>query len=381
MNRFFVPGSKSGSYVASKRDKEGSFIYDKAAQDVGIQKQAALQDLSKSYSSTIENAYASYLASQRGIQASSMGQGYKDWYAAQQEQALISQVAEANKSVASARQEIESQAAQMEQKWHNIYETEVTNLDKVATSMSDYLEYIKGLGKAKDIQTQLGIDINKPAEEMYEQLYSIQPQSFVDEKGTPTFVDEKGTPAMPFMQWIKSNLKDTQAEAEWADWLFYKGGWQDFKTFVGRKRYSLEQVKEQQQQEAKAERVKSYQARGYKYLDNIKPASAGNNNNMNLEYGYYTIDGQKYFVDQKYLIDINDNISKKINPVIVDMYNNNDLQVGDAFKINDNIWIFEKAEGNVLTFAYIPSTGQSETKNKQRPLINRLLDPLEGGYV
>ena len=77
---FYVPSSQSSSYVASKRNDEGSYEYTSQAQDIGLQRKAALPDLSEQYGDVVENAYASYLANQRTINASAMGQGYKDAY-------------------------------------------------------------------------------------------------------------------------------------------------------------------------------------------------------------------------------------------------------------------------------------------------------------
>ena len=121
MRGFYVPASRSSDYVAQKRDTEGSFAYDKAAIELGMQKQQALQGLQKSYESTIENAYASYLAGQQNIGASQMGQGFKEAYKQQQEQNLLSNIAQANQSTASVR----AQIAQSESQARNALDTQL----------------------------------------------------------------------------------------------------------------------------------------------------------------------------------------------------------------------------------------------------------------
>ena len=224
MKGFYVPGSQSSSYVASKRNEEGSFAYDAAAIGAGIQKQAALQDLSKQYESTIENAYASYLATQRGIDTSAMGQGYKEAYKEKQQQNLISNIAEANQNVATVRAQIENRASQSREALDKQFKTETANLDRVAATMNDYLTYVKGLsGSYLE---------DKPVDELYEALYNYQPQGFTDEEGQA---------GLPYSEWIKNQLKDTADDKAWSQWLFYQGGLQDFMNAVrqGNQQYSF----------------------------------------------------------------------------------------------------------------------------------------------
>ena len=64
---FFVPGSRTASYVKGKTNEYGASDYYSNVNELGIQKQAALQNLSDQYASTINNAYAAYLANQRNI--------------------------------------------------------------------------------------------------------------------------------------------------------------------------------------------------------------------------------------------------------------------------------------------------------------------------
>ena len=127
MKGFYVPNSISSSYIANKRNEEGSLAYQSMATEVGLQRQAALQDLSQQYASTIENAYAAYLAGQRGIAGSAMGQGYKEAYMQNQQQAMMQQVAETNATAAKARQELAAQEADVQEQIQKQFEEEYSD--------------------------------------------------------------------------------------------------------------------------------------------------------------------------------------------------------------------------------------------------------------
>ena len=87
MGFYSTRSPETGAYVAGKRTEEGTPVYEAASGVLGMQKQAAIQNLEKNYATTIENAYASYLANQRGIETSAMGQGYKQAYLEAQDKA------------------------------------------------------------------------------------------------------------------------------------------------------------------------------------------------------------------------------------------------------------------------------------------------------
>ena len=228
MRGFSVPGSRSGSYVASKRDEEGSFGYDKAAIELGIQKQTALQNLSETYAQTIDNAYASYLANQRNIMASAMGQGYKQAYLQGQEEVLSEASKQAAQTAASARaqfaqEETEARAAIQQQ-----YETEVSNIDRALNSMDNYFEYLKGLS-AENSTWQALFDLDASTTdieldtEMYERLLQVQPR---------TFKDVEGQAGKSYMEWMTSQLKDTSVDRAYSQWL-YGGGWEEVLRSLG----------------------------------------------------------------------------------------------------------------------------------------------------
>ena len=225
---FFVPGSMSGSYVASKRNEEGSYQYDAQAIGVGMQKQAALQDLEKSYETTISKAYNSYLANQQGIRSSQMGQGYKKLYEQAEEENLIAKHAEATMNVSQVKSQLLSQEQEAQANIQQQYQTEVANLDRVARSMQNYLSYVKSLEGGLDYLSKLsGITVTDEtlAEDLYETLYSAQPQSLVS-------AEDSETKGLPFSQWLHTQLKETDEDIAFEQWL-YSGGWQDFQKSTG----------------------------------------------------------------------------------------------------------------------------------------------------
>lgn len=225
---FFVPGSISGSYVASKKNEEGSYKYDAQAIGVGMQKQAALQDLEKSYEGTINKAYNSYLANQQNIRGSQMGQGYKELYERAEEENLIAQQEQAAMNVSQVKSQLLSQEQEAQAAIQQQYQAEVANLDRVARSMQDYLGYVKSLEGGLDYLSKLsGITVTDDtlAEDLYEALYTAQPQTLVSSEDAET----KG---LPFSQWLHGQLKETNEDVAFEQWLF-SGGWQDFQKAAG----------------------------------------------------------------------------------------------------------------------------------------------------
>lgn len=322
MKGFYVPGSRSGSYVASKRDEEGSLAYETAATEVGIQKQAALQSLGETYASTIENAYASYLSNQRDIRSAAMGQGYKEAYLEAQEQNLMANIAEANRTTASVRAELESQEAQAQSAIEQQYQTEVAYLDRVAATMNDYLTYVKSLtGKEDATQKYFTEEQEKlTVDDLYEQLYTAQPQGLIDEEG------EAGK---TYTQWIQSQLKDTAEDTAWSNWLFYQGGWQDFISSTTKKpdiygeriaQKEAEKVAAEEEQKAAEEKAKWFVGSATKEDTGWFSPSA------------YTYNNKKY--EAKSTVDAGSttsaNIMRDLN--LADRWNKGEVKLNDIIK-------------------------------------------------
>lgn len=268
MRGFSVPGSRSGSYVANRRDEEGSFGYDKAAIELGIQKQTALQNLSETYAQTIDNAYASYLANQRNIMASAMGQGYKQAYLQGQEQALSEASKQAAQTAASARAQFAQEESEARNYIQQQYEAEVSNIDRALNSMDNYFEYLKGLSSENSAwQALFDLDASTTDIEldtdMYERLLQVQPR---------TFKDAEGEAGKSYMEWMTSQLKDTSVDRAYSQWL-YGGGWEEVLRSLGTSTQKAQRnaqlrseakLKAEAEQKAKEEAAKKQANRPYK---------------------------------------------------------------------------------------------------------------------
>lgn len=224
MSGFYVPGTVSQSFVSNKRDESGVPIYEGQLNQIGLQKQAAIQQLNEDYSQTIDNAYSAYLNANRGINASNMGQGYKEAYKELQQQQLMTNVANASINLQEQRANLNAQELNAAQQIQQAYQTEVGYFDKLQQSLSDYYEYAKSLSyyDEKEEKTlnyftdeELKYDINS----MYDLLFELQPQGYTDADG------EQGK---SFMQWIGGQLKDDDYNRAWYQWLL-STGYNEFK--------------------------------------------------------------------------------------------------------------------------------------------------------
>lgn len=224
MSGFYVPGTVSQSFVSNKRDESGVPIYEGQLNQIGLQKQAAIQQLNEDYSQTIDNAYSAYLNANRGINASNMGQGYKEAYKELQQQQLMTNVANASINLQEQRANLNAQELNAAQQIQQAYQTEVGYFDKLQQSLSDYYEYAKSLSyyDEKEEKTlnyftdeELKYDINS----MYDLLFELQPQGYTDADG------EQGK---SFMQWVGSQLKDDDYNRAWYQWLL-STGYNEFK--------------------------------------------------------------------------------------------------------------------------------------------------------
>jgi len=216
---FFVPNSVSSSYVANKRNESGALEYESAAGEVGVGKQTALQQLGKQYSSAIEGGYAAYLAANRGVMGSNMGQGFKEEYLRLQQEGMQQNIAETNLGAANARQELDIQEAQIKGQIQKQFQTEVGYMDRMANSLNDYLGYVRSLTNSKGLTYLNSDQMGKGLDQMYDILYNAQPQGYLDESGNL---------GMSYLQWLNAQLKETTADKEFGQWAFGLGGYNQF---------------------------------------------------------------------------------------------------------------------------------------------------------
>lgn len=234
---FYVPGSLSSSYVQSKRNAQGSLDYDSQQNQIGIAKQAAIQDLQSQYESTIENAYASYLANQRNIAMSNMGQGYKAIYSDLAQQNMQQSIATDRASIQSAMTEVQQNAAIAKANVRANFETEVANLDRVANSFQQYRDYLSKLTRKDEKNKNKSIDLFTEeenalsTEDIYERLATEFSQRAKNYNN-----NDDDTQGMSYVEWM-SNMysgSDNANDKEWYKW-FLSGGYQDFMRSVSKR--------------------------------------------------------------------------------------------------------------------------------------------------
>ena len=223
---YYVPSSMSQSYVLSKRNESGTLKYPGAIQELGVQEQAALQDLQTNYASTIDNAYASYLANKKSINTSAMGQGYKELYQQAQEKQLLSDIAEANMNLSSARSQIRENAANAQANIQSQAQLETSYLNRTQGALTQYLQYVKSLTGANGELALSKEDQAKSVDDLYETLLGLSPKSLTDKSGAQ---------GLGFTDWIRTQLGGSDEDTAWGDWLF-GGGLYDFRTAVAKTR-------------------------------------------------------------------------------------------------------------------------------------------------
>lgn len=228
MNGFYVPGSVSGSYVANKRDEEGTLLYEGAANEIGIQKQAAIQQLEKNYAATVENAYASYLAANRGVQGSQMGQGYKELYKQIQQQQLQQNIASTTSEFNKQVMNVEAQEESAKQQIQERFQQEVSYFDRLQQSLSNYFEYVKTLTDKDGNGYFDPYELNQSVDSMYDILGTAQPIGQYDAEGNYTgYSDQDGKAGMTYSEWIANQMGTSDEDQAWYQWMI-SGGFNEF---------------------------------------------------------------------------------------------------------------------------------------------------------
>ena len=228
MNGFYVPGSVSSSYVANKRDEDGTLLYEGAANEIGIQKQAAIQQLEKNYAATVENAYASYLAANRGVQGSQMGQGYKELYKQIQQQQLQQNIASTTNEFNKQVMNVEAQEESAKQQIQERFQQEVSYFDRLQQSLGNYFEYVKTLTDADGNGYFDPYELNQSVDSMYDILGTAQPIGQYDAEGNYTgYSDQDGKAGMTYSEWIANQMGTSDEDQAWYQWMI-SGGFNEF---------------------------------------------------------------------------------------------------------------------------------------------------------
>ena len=173
-------------------------------------------------------------------------------------------MAQAGLSLAENKATINQNIAEAQSSLQKQYETEVGYIDRVRDTMNNYLTYVKSLrGKAKptdeftsdEIRALTTEEEEMTAADLYERLYNLSPKNLYD--------SEMGQ-GLSYYEWIGSQLKDTESDTAWRDWLFYSGGYQDFINAV-KQRGKTEIYKQyEKSQEEKANTPESKLAASYR---------------------------------------------------------------------------------------------------------------------
>lgn len=290
---FYVPGSLSSSYVQSKRNEQGSLEYDSKQNEIGITEQAAIQDLQSQYESTIENAYAAYVANQRNIAMSNMGQGYKEIYAGLAQQNMQSTIGEARTNLQSVRSEIEGQTDAMRQSLQQQFEGEVVNLDRVASSFEGYRQYLAGL-TSKDPKNEEGIFTKEESALGIDELYERLANEFSQRAKNYTDPDTELS-GMSYAEWISNQYGSKDTDKDWYQW-FLTGGYQDFMRSVTKR--NQPSALEAQRTVDKAAQLEQLEALKKAYEDAEKEfnrvRNARGNRGRGQTYKLYAPNSEKY---------------------------------------------------------------------------------------
>ena len=258
---YYLPNKAANSYIESKKTEEGTRLYDTALQDVGIETQAAIQSLNKSYSNVINDAYTNYLNSKRSIMSSNLGQGYKEAYLQNQQQAFQEASNQATLSAAETKQQILQQAYEQQNAIGEAFQSEVINMEKVGDYLSKYMEDLKNVtnesGSYYDaIISGKGLTDYKgeiTAEDLYDELYNAQPEGY-------KYEDDKE--ALNWRDWLKTQIK-TDKEQTWYDWYIGAGGYEQFQDAYEKGIYGGEASKYLADQEAEQKKLAEEQQKEY----------------------------------------------------------------------------------------------------------------------
>lgn len=219
-----VPSSASRNYVQNQRGERGSYKWDDEVSEIGLGHQTALQSLNKQYSNTINEAYAGYLAANRGIAGSNMGQGYKDAYIQQTQQAFNTQQDEALSNLASAQYQLSLQGAEALAGVKQRMDTETSYINRTKQSAIDYYEYLRNLENKDRTKEDLGYFTKDELGLDIDQLYDRIFDAFVGD-----YEDMDGNEAMTYNAWLTRSIRNSDADRNWYDWLLTQGGLKQFR--------------------------------------------------------------------------------------------------------------------------------------------------------
>lgn len=331
---FYTLGSRSGSFVENKRDEAGALEYQGASNKIGIERQRALQDLSSSYEQTINNAYASYLAGQQAIANSNMGQGFKEQYLQMQRENTMSQIAQANQTSASVREEINAAANTAQEQVNALKAEETANLDRALTLMSEYRNYVNSLqdakGKGMYDKEQQGWDIKY----LYSDLFNMDPKDYYEDSS-------KTTRGKSYAEWVHEQMTGTDDDNAFSNWLYYNQGLQNLGQMIEHSKLETPYETRDREKKEALDTLSNYEV-------SISKAEPHYLVGRSPKIGYYTIEGEKGSYSRNREISI-DEIDKDVLVQLQKLRDSGDLKKGQVIKIKGDLYLINDTKLNKLT--------------------------------
>jgi hypothetical protein len=229
MAGYYVPSAFSANYVANKKNEDGTSMYGSAVNKAGIDAQRNMQQLNKQYNQTINNAYASNLMANRGLQASSLGTGFKEAFAQNQQATLDAQVNQASLSVQDTKQNIFAALGQQLNQIGQAQLADINNMRRTASGLEQYFEYLKTLSNDKGSYLENN-NIAGSFEQNYDNIIGLGGKG-VDASKVAGYNDGFGKEALSWEDWFRYNSGTSEKDTAWLDWL-YNGGIDQYRDFV-----------------------------------------------------------------------------------------------------------------------------------------------------
>jgi len=229
MAGYYIPSAFSANYVSNKKNADGTYQYDSEVNRAGIDAQRSMQQLNKQYNVTINNAYAQNLLANKGLAASTLGTGYKEAYTQRLQESLNQEVEQSTLSVENAKFSIFEALGKNLSAIAGIQEQEIGNMRRMAGSLEQYHDYLKGLNGlsggtyVEDQGFKIGDEWT--FEDNYDKLFGAN-------KGTVSnYVDSYNSPGLSFEDWLRQNSGSGDDDINWLDWV-YTSGMTQYKDFI-----------------------------------------------------------------------------------------------------------------------------------------------------
>jgi len=151
--------------------------------------------------------------------------GYKQAYTERLQANVNQEINQVSLSVADTKQNIFQGLANNLNQISAIQQQEIGNMGRMAGSLEQYHEYVKGLtdlgGNKYTDANKFNIAEGATFEDNYNNLFGMN-------KGTVAgYLDENNNPALAYEDWLRQNEKDT----DWLDWA-YGGGMAQYQDFI-----------------------------------------------------------------------------------------------------------------------------------------------------